>query len=81
VQLEMVITLLGSPQSLEDFQGVPEWAKRFLMQRMTSANYKKSFLSSVLPTTDARIVHLLARMLAVSPVSNLFKSWHVSHEI
>jgi hypothetical protein len=29
VQLEMVITLLGSPQSLEDFQGVPEWAKRF----------------------------------------------------
>jgi hypothetical protein len=69
-QLEMIISLLGSPQSLEDFQGVPEWGRRYLMQRMTSDN-NKSFLSSILPTTDARIVHLLTRMLAVSPVSSL----------
>lgn len=69
LQLEMVISLLGSPQSLEDFLGVPDWARRYLMQKMTSSNYKRSFLSSVLPTADAPVVHLLTRLLAVSPVS------------
>ena len=70
-QLELAITLLGTPQALEDFLGIPEWAERFLKHRMASSSCRRSFLSNMIPNADAKALHLLARMLTVSPVSAL----------